>query len=88
MTATIQFDALPYQGKIITSTKPMIFAGCGVGSGESHLGSLWTLQRCIEAPEGVKGIVAANTYPQLYDSTLDRMLQNWQEWGVRSESVV
>jgi len=82
MTATIQFDALPYQGKIITSTKPMIFAGCGVGSGKSHLGSLWTLQRCIEAPEGVKGIVAANTYPQLYDSTLDRMLQNWQEWGV------
>jgi Terminase large subunit, T4likevirus-type, N-terminal len=76
------YRALPFQLKLLRSDKPMIFAGCGIGSGKTDVLGMWVLQRVLETPPDVKGVIAANSYMQLYDSTLDNVLQNWRRWGI------
>ncbi len=77
------FRCLAPQYKILTSDKRLIFAGQGVGSGKSECGGVWAFLRAKETPKGGRCIIAANTYPQLFDSTLDKVLQTWTEMGLR-----
>ena len=41
----------------------------GVGSGKSHLGAHYLLEMAARNPDA-RGFIAANTYPQLWQSTL------------------
>jgi hypothetical protein len=56
--------------------------GGGVGSGKTDIGSLWSLDKVDNSAEGVIGMITANTYPQLIDSTTRNVYKNLQTWGV------
>ena len=74
--------ALSHQIAIMVSEKPEIFAGCGVGSGKTFIGSSWILKKSNESPKDILGLIGANSYQQLLDSTLRRVYLQFQEWGV------
>jgi len=76
------YDALPHQLKALQSQKPITAAICGVGAGKTDVGSIWSLDRASASPAGVLGLIAANTYPQLFDSTLRNTFKNWDRLGV------
>lgn len=79
----VVYTRLPHQRKVMESQKSNVFMVGGVGSGKTDIGSLWTLDRVDNTPGGVIGIIAANTYAQLIDSTCRNLFKNWQRWGVR-----
>ena len=81
----VDYDLLPFQAKALMAEHPMIFVGAGIGSGKTDMAGAWAWMRVRESPPDVKGVIAANSYGQLYDSTLDNILQNWREWQVRFE---
>lgn len=78
----VEFRAHPYQLRILKSDKRLTFAGCGVGAGKTECGILWALLRCKETPEGVIGMIAANTYGQLFDATLRKVFKALAAFGV------
>ncbi len=78
----IVYTRLPHQRKVMESPKNNIFMGGGVGSGKTDIGSLWTLTQIDQTPAGVIGIIAANTYAQLIDSTCRNLYKNFKNWGV------
>lgn len=53
----------------------------GVGSGKSHLGAHRVLEMAARNPD-VRGFIAANTYPQLWQSTLTALYKVCKEYGV------
>jgi len=73
----------PHQWKALDSDRRIVFAGCGVGSGKTHVGGLKVVQWAAESPPGVSHIIAANTYTQLFDSTLENLYKNLTAWGVQ-----
>lgn len=81
----VQYEARPHQARALTSKKRHIFMGCGVGAGKTDTASVWAPMKCAEAPTWPKhkaqGIICANTYPQLYDSTLRNLFSNWDRLG-------
>lgn len=70
-----QYDAL-------SSEKYNIFMGCGLGSGKTHTGSHWSLKKISQSHPKTLGIIAANSYPQLIDSTLRNVFKVWESIGV------
>jgi len=82
MKIQIKAELGEHQHKALHSDKYNIFMGCGVGSGKTHVGSIWSLKKLKEShPESI-GIIAANSYPQLIDSTLRNVFKLWSEWGI------
>src|SRR4030042_1750576 len=79
----INFLAHDYQITLLESTKDILFAGCGVGSGKTDVGSVWILKKIAEMQKGQVGIIAANSYSQLKDSTLRNLYKNYHKWGIR-----
>lgn len=77
------YKALPHQLKVFQSQKRYVFLGAGVGSGKTDVGSLWILQKIKDTPPGGIGLIAANSYTQLIDSTLRNLYKNWQKFGVK-----
>ena len=65
----LHYDALPPQFRFLRS--PAQFAGLfgGIGSGKSHVGSFWALAKALRNPRCL-GLIGANSYRQLKDSTL------------------
>ena len=53
----------------------------GVGSGKSHLGAHYALEMAARNPNA-RGFVAANTYPQLWQSTLTALYKVCKAYGV------
>lgn len=82
-SGNLTYRALPHQLKVLTSEKRYIFLGAGVGSGKTDIGSLWILQKIRDTPPSGIGLIAANSYTQLIDSTLRNLYKNWQKFGVR-----
>src|SRR5579864_7147215 len=78
----VVYKALPYQLKVLQSKKRRIFCGGGVGSGKTSCGSIWTMARATEAPPGVYGLIAANSYRQLIDSTIVNLFKYLTLWGI------
>lgn len=78
----VEFEAHDFQLQMLESDKEMTFVGAGVGVGKTEAGTLWLMMRAAEAPKGVLGILAANTYTQLFDSTLRKVFHNLDTWGV------
>lgn len=76
------FRLLPYQGKALRSDKRLVFFGAGIGSGKTTAGAIWTFCKAREAPRGMVGLIAANSYSQLRDSTLRNAYRTWSELGI------
>lgn len=53
----------------------------GVGSGKSHLGAHYLLEMAARNPNA-RGFIAANTYPQLWQSTLAALYKVCKAYGV------
>lgn len=53
----------------------------GVGSGKSHLGAHYLLEMAARNP-AARGFIAANTYPQLWQSTLTALYKVCKAYGV------
>ena len=76
MTGTL--DLLPPQLALLQTTKPRNLLQAGVGSGKTFsLGDIWGLL-VSNIPEAL-GLVGANTYGQLSDSTLVRGFKVMEE---------
>lgn len=84
--AEVQYQARPHQARALASRKRHVFLGCGVGSGKTDTASVWAPMKCAEAlswpTHKAQGIICANTYPQLYDSTLRNLFVNWDRMGI------
>jgi Terminase large subunit, T4likevirus-type, N-terminal len=78
----VDYRPLGYQYRVLRSEKERIAVLGGVGVGKTDCGSVFTLVRAKEAPEGVYGIIAANTYQQLIDVTIRNFFKNLDAWGV------
>jgi len=84
----LRYEANPAQIRVLTSDKPIIFLGAGVGYGKTETGALWTLNRVNSYPVDDRGpdaspwfMIAANSYPQVYDSTLAGAYALWHRLG-------
>jgi hypothetical protein len=77
----IEYRRLPHQKAVMESTKTNIFLGGGVGSGKTDCGSAWVLQKVQSTPTGVIGLITANSYSQLIDSTIRNLFKNWKAWN-------
>lgn len=60
--------------------KYVAFVG-GVGSGKSHIGAHYAIEKAARNPQ-VRGFIGANTYPQLWQSSLTRLFALCKEYGV------
>jgi hypothetical protein len=78
----VEYRAHAHQLDVLRSTKPLTFLGAGVGAGKTDVGTVWTLRMVKTTPRGVLGMIAANTYPQLWDATLRNVLKNLGRLGV------
>ena len=61
----------------LTSLKPINLFMAGVGSGKTFLGGMLSMYYVLNFPE-VKGMIAANTYMQLTQSTMLQIRQVWK----------
>lgn len=66
----LQVSLLPHQYKAIRSEKKFTLLRGGVGSGKSHAGAHFALSQAAQNPNAM-GFIGANTYSQLYHSTLN-----------------
>lgn len=48
----------------------------------TETGSLWTLKQAMQTPKDVYGLISANTYRQLADSTVRNLYKNLKLWGI------
>jgi hypothetical protein len=78
----MQYRARPHQAQVIKSKKKLVFMGGGVGAGKTDVGSIWVWRKAGVTPKGVVGVICANTYSQLLDSTLWNCYRKWNEWGL------
>ena len=84
-TQRIVYNARPHQMSVLKSDKQIIFLGAGVAAGKTDCGALFVGQKVRETPDGVLGLIAANTYTQLYDATLKNLYKNLQRFGFNYE---
>lgn len=82
----IEIELRPHQRRALESRKRNVAAVCGVGAGKTYVSGLWVPQKVAEADHWprhmAQGMICANTYPQLYDSTLRRMFAVWDQFGI------
>jgi hypothetical protein len=79
----MEYRARPHQLNVLRSRKRYVFLGGGVGCGKTDIGTLWHLVKAInETPPGVLGLITANSYTQLIDSTLRNVYRNYQRFGI------
>ncbi len=79
---TYEYLARPHQHRVLTSPKRLILLGGGVGSGKTDVGSVWALNKTLRWPDAL-GLIAANTYNQLIDSTLRNFYRKVQAYGLQ-----
>ena len=72
----------PTQLQFLLSPLPELAFVGGIRSGKTWSGCSWVLMMAKEYPN-CTGLVCANTYPQLRDSTLPTMLSVLDKWGWR-----
>ena len=84
MTDARKYDykARPHQYKAITSPKKIVALFGGVGCGKTDCGSLFALRKIKENDPGVLGLIAANTYTQLLDSTIRNFYRKLSDWNI------
>jgi len=77
----LHYDALPPQFRFLRSTAH--FAGLfgGIGSGKSHVGCFWAMMKALKNPHCL-GLIGANSYRQLKDSTLRTFEETLERYGI------
>ena len=77
----VHYDALPPQFRFLRSTAH--FAGLfgGIGSGKSHVGCFWAMTKALKNPSCL-GLIGANSYRQLKDSTLRTFEDTLKRYGI------
>jgi len=77
----VHYDALPPQFRFLRSRAK--FAGLfgGIGSGKSHVGCFWAMTKALRNPHCL-GLIGANSYRQLKDSTLRTFEETLKRYGV------
>ncbi len=89
MSASADYDALPHQSALWVSKKRHLAMLGGVGCGKTDFQAIWAIKKLKEAQtwpqDKAQGIIAANTYPQLLDSTLRNVYGNWRRFGLYFE---
>lgn len=75
-------ELLPHQWKFMRSEKRFAALIGGVGSGKSHIGSLYIIKRVMEYPKALH-FIGANTYAQLRDATLKTMFRNLEAMDIK-----
>lgn len=66
----VEINLLPHQKAALLSKKKKTLMLCGIGSGKSYLGAIWTLKKLQDSPKSM-GLITANTYGQLQKATLE-----------------
>jgi hypothetical protein len=78
----VQYLARPHQFTVLTSKKPFVFMGGGVGCGKTDVGSFWVFNKVQETPKDSFGLICANSYTQLIDSTINNLYKNYKRYGI------
>lgn len=81
-TRTYEYLARPHQHRVLSSRKRIVLLGGGVGSGKTDVGAVWALAKALAWPEAL-GLIAANTYNQLVDSTLRNLYRKVEAYGLQ-----
>lgn len=86
-TRRVTFNALPHQAQIWQADTRHVALFGGYGAGKTHFNAIWCLKKLLEVEDWpqdkAQGIISANTYPQLVNSTIRNIFGNWREWGIR-----
>jgi len=77
-----EYQARPHQHRVLQSEKRLVLLGGGVGSGKTDVGSIWALRQALTWPRAL-GLIAANTYSQLVDSTLRNFYRKVEAFGLK-----
>lgn len=81
--ATLRFRPHKTQRQALRSKARIIMYLAGIGTGKTTLGSFWTIIKCKHMVEGQVGLIAANSYSQLCDSTLRNFYKVCNEAGIK-----
>jgi hypothetical protein len=81
---TINYLASPPQLEALQSQAKRILLLGGNGSGKTDTGSCYVLKQAMLTPDipGIYGVICANSYGQLKDSTLRNLFKNLASWGI------
>ena len=82
MEKNLELEFGIHQYNALTSEKYNVVMLAGVGSGKTHCGSTWIVKKASKAHPESLGMIAANSYSQLLDSTLRNVFKLWTEWGL------
>lgn len=82
MTVEINVDLSPKQLDVVEAKERIVAYVGGIGSGKTYCGVIWAI--CIQALQwpGSMGLIGANTYTQLTQSTLAPMFGFLEETGL------
>lgn len=77
----------PHQLAAHLSRKRHVAMLCGVGAGKTHTLAGYAFRKMVEGKDvpadAPQGIICANTYSQLIDSTLRRVFEVWRDMGLK-----
>ncbi len=71
------------QKQALRSTAKIVMYLAGIGTGKTTIGTFWTIRKCVNMGEGQLGLIAANSYSQLCDSTLRNFYKTCQLAGIK-----
>ena len=84
--AEFNFKGLDHQLEALNSDAPEIFMGCGWAAGKTTTQGPWIIKKIFEVdyvpPDLNQGLIAANTYQQLINSTLTNLYEQWRAMGI------
>lgn len=79
----IQIQLLAAQKAICLSKAREVLCLGGIGSGKSHGIAPWILNKISLHPNGCIILLAANTFSQLINSTVETVTAKFDEWGIK-----
>jgi hypothetical protein len=78
----VSLQLWPHQIVALQSPKRVTCLAGGVGSGKTELGKVFVVNESHRQNKSI-GLIASNTYRQLQDATLSRILQGLDEWKIK-----
>lgn len=82
MSVVKTFLARPYQFDVLSSVKRIIALITGVGSGKTSCASVWIINKAQTMKKGEVGLIAAETYQTLIDSTLTNFYKFLEDYEI------
>lgn len=85
------YHLLAHQQAVLNSQAKVIFVGMGVGAGKTETLLIWLIQQILnlrKTPTKPMGLIAANSYQQVFTVDVERLLPRLNEWGLRTHPNV